>query len=251
MAEHASNNINYYLVLDKSFKDNLGAIRNWTNLKIAYEGNNIWLKDFDFAQINSLEVKSIPCKTIYYSKNAKLFLQNSNLPDRNIPSLLWTAVDRGLPVKLPSFNHNYFGIEQKVSVKIIRSDVEREGTIMITELKSLKKYIEKAPSVRLQKISWAIINNEKAILFGIPLLPMPGDVYWAKNELVFPTGYDLELHLLSATINEKLNPDKNSMVIFEPDSSYYLIEKQKMKTLSLGSFRMSTEIASKSFCHGI
>lgn len=250
MAEHASDNIIYYLLMDKAHRDNLGLIRNWDNLKIAFEENNIWLKDFSFAQINSPEVRSIPFKTIYFSKGAKLYLHNSNLPDRNLPSLLWTPVERGLPVTLPSFNHNFFGIEQKINTRLIRSDIEREGVVMITSINTLKKYIETAPEIRLQKILWTIVQPSKVILFGTPLLPIPGEVLWRKKEHLFPSGYDLELYVLADTINEKLNPGKENWIVWEVGSTYYFVPKDHFKPLSLSSFRLSTS-PSKTQSHAI
>lgn len=75
MAQNASNDIRYFLVLEKSRKDDLAAIRQWNNLKVAFEGDYLWIKDFNFAQIHSSEVKSMPFKTIYDCKQGKLYLR--------------------------------------------------------------------------------------------------------------------------------------------------------------------------------
>ena len=114
MAQNAADDIDFFLLLNDAYKSDLGTIRIWNNLKVAFDEKHIWVKDFTHNQINSIEVKSIPYKTIFYSKGAKLYLQNSLLPDRNIPaSLLWTSIDRALPIRLPSFNHNILVFRKK------------------------------------------------------------------------------------------------------------------------------------------
>ncbi|OFY83688.1 MAG: hypothetical protein A3F72_12805 [Bacteroidetes bacterium RIFCSPLOWO2_12_FULL_35_15] len=237
MAQNASNDLSYYLVLDEVLKSNLGSIRSWNNLKIAFDEKQIWVKDLDYVQINSLEIKSIPYKTIFYAKQGKLFLLNSLLPNRNIPSLLWTAIDRALPIKLPSFNHNYFGIQEKISISIIPSEMENEAVAMATTVDSLKQFIETAPAIRLQKLNWVLLNNDRVFLFGKPLLPINGDVYWKRGDSILPTGFDFDLSLLSDTLNNILNPENLFLVVWNIDSTYSLIAKDELQQLSLSSFR--------------
>jgi hypothetical protein len=230
--------MSYYLLIDKNNIEDLGALRNWSNARIGFDGNDVWLKDLDFAQINSPEVKSIPYKKIYEEKNGKLYPAGSLLPEGNAPSLLWTPVDRGLPVKLPSFNHNFFGIRKKITMKLVASEKENTAVAILTSLASLKKYVEKAPAVRLQKISWVMIGP-KALLLGTPLLPVPGETYWQREDLLIPAGYDFDLYAMSGALNKKLNPEKNNWVICNRDQSFTLVPKNSLKNLSIGSFRLT------------
>ena len=117
-------------------------------------------------------------KTIYYESNGKLCLLNSLLPERKIPSLLWTPIERAIPIKLPSFNHNYFGITEKVTLTLVPSDTEHEAEVMVLTVSKLKTYIETAPDVRFKQLSWALLNNDLVMVAGKPLLPIDGNVYW-------------------------------------------------------------------------
>jgi len=241
MAKDAPNDITFFIALDEAHKDYLAAIRHWSNLKIAFDAPMVWVKDIDYAQLNSLEAKSIPFKTAFYTRDGKLFLLNSNLPDRNIPSLLWTPIDRAIPIKMPSFNHNYFGIEEKISIHLVPSDKESEAVAMITDLKILQQYIETAAGIRLQKISWAILNDNKAFLLGKPLLPIDGDVFWRRGDALIPAGHDFDLYSLTESANQLLNPEKDAWIIWNTDSTYFLIQKDEIRPLSLSSFRLSMQ----------
>src|SRR5688572_20218731 len=204
MAGDTSDGINYFISIEKEHLDFLGEIRHWQNIKIGFEEALVWLKDLTHSQVDAIEVKCIPFKQLYYSKGAKLFRQGSLLPERNIPPLLWTAIDRGLPVKLPSFNHNYFGITEKIAIKIIASSEEAEAYALLTSMQSLGSYLETASAIRLKNLQWSIINDQ-AMIFGVPLLPVNGTVYWRNAHFLFPAGYNLELHTLLPVLNNMLN----------------------------------------------
>jgi hypothetical protein len=245
MAEDVASDINYYLAIDETNKADLAQIRQWSKLKVGLEESILWVKDFDYAQINSVEVKSIPFKTLYYSKGSKLYLLNSQLPDRPLPSVLWTPIERALPVRLPSFNHNYFGIHEKINIQLVSSDVEAEPVAMILPIEILSTYITIAPAVRLEKIRWTILDGDNAFLLGKPLLPLPGDTYWQRKDLLLPTGFDLELSILSDVIQKRINPGRDCWAIWNADASYALVPKENVHPLSLMSFRLSSKRFSK------
>lgn len=239
MATDTSNTINYYLCLKKEQIEHLGSIRLWSNLKAAFEGTKIWVTGFEQYQIESLEVKTIPYKTIFDEHDGKLHLHNSLLPERNIPSLLWTKIDRALPIELPSLNHNFFGIEEQISMQLIASETEAPAIAMVTSVDRLKAYIETAPSIRLQNLKWAVLENNEVFILGQPLLPITGNVFWQRADFIIPVGFDFELSLLVNTLNNVLNTGRKSLIIWNKDSSYFKIGHTDLQRLSLSSFRQT------------
>jgi hypothetical protein len=238
MAQNASNDISYFLLLNEVHKEDLGTVRIWNNLKIAFDEKNIWINGFTPQQINSIEVKSIASKTIFYLKEGKLYLQNSLLLDRSIPtSLLWTPIDRALPISLPAFNHNYFGVKDTIQIELIASEKEEDACAMITTLDALKRYIETAPTIRLQHIHWTILNKTNVLLMGEPLIPIIGNAYWQQEEMLLPVGFNFDLPILSKKITSIINPRSESIVLWNTNNKYQLIDKQALQPLSLSSFR--------------
>jgi len=241
MAENSSNDISYFIAINETFKSDLAGIRQWSNLKAAFDEGIIWIRDLNFVQVHSLEVKSIPYKTIFYEKQGKLFLQNSLLPHRNVPSLLWTPLDRMLPVKLPEFNHNYFGIHEKLEMQLVASENEVEADGMIVDVHILEKYLITAPRIRLQELHWTMLNNDKILLLGKPLLPISANVYWSRNHMMIPAGYDFGLYSLADSLNAMLNPGNDHLIIWDLQNTYALVAKNDLQPLSLSSFRKTLQ----------
>lgn len=229
----------YFLEINKEHKDFLGAVRHWENLKIAFETNTIWIKEFSTEQINSAEVLQIPYTKTYELKYNLLFEKGKQLPTKKLPSgLLWSPVLRGLPVSLPNFNHNFFGIDQTLQITLKRSEDVKEAHALLVEYQELKSYIELAPKFRLEPLQWIVIHN-KALIIGKPLLPLKGDTYWFKNDFLLPSGYDFKWPVLTQTLKDKLNPFDKNIILWNKDNSYSSISKQNIKPLSISSFRLT------------
>lgn len=229
----------YFLEINKEHKDFLGSIRHWDNLKVAFETTVIWVKDFSFAQISSPEMLQIPYAKIYELKDNLLFEKDKLLPSKKLPSgLLWTPILRALPVALPKFNHNFFGIDQRINMVLKPSEDTKEAYALLVDYEELKSYIESAPKFRLEPLRWVVINK-KALIIGIPLLPLKGCTYWFDNHFLVPSGYNFEWNALTKIIQQKINPSTENMVLWNTDSSFSNIPINTIKQLSISSFRLT------------
>ncbi|MGV3539949.1 MAG: hypothetical protein ACO1OQ_09070 [Rufibacter sp.] len=240
MAENPSNHLSFLLEIAKEHAGYLTQIRHWGNLKIAHEKDTYWIKDFTQSQIESVEVKSIPFKQLYSLQNHLLFPYGSHLPVRRMTShLLWTPMERGLPVTLPSYNHNFFGLQEKLQIKLVPSEQEQQPVGLLSSLATLTIYTETAPAIRLQKQVWVILNQQDALILGSPLLPIQGKALWSMGSHLLPTGYEFELPALAEVIQEKINGEQRHWVLWQADSSYSLVEKELLQSLSISSVRLS------------
>lgn len=238
MEKYASNAINYVRI-PKSSIELLGNIRHWKNLKLAYESDFIWLKGLSSEQLNSVPIKCIPLHTCYYENEQKLSLIGSLLPNCSIPQVLWTPIQRALPLELPTLNHNYFGKHEKLAVELVLSTKEQEGYALLTDVNNLEKFIETSPAVRLKSLKWTIINKEKALILGSPLLPIQGKVYWRWNHFLIPAGYQFNHPSLAKSIHESMRIDAQTWVLWS-EKHCCTIPSKDLQALSLSSFRKTS-----------
>jgi hypothetical protein len=245
MEEDAGGGLKYYLAVRVGYENDLARIRQWNNLKVGFEQQIIWIKDFDYAQIHSIEVRSLPFKTVYFEKGNRLYLLGHNLPERIVPSLLWTPIDRAVPITIPTLNHNFFGIDEAIQLKLVTREVESETIAMITTVDVMEQYIQYGPAIRLAQIRWILLDDKKIFLLGTPLLPIPGETYWSRKDLLIPTGFDFELFILADLIQKKVNPGREYWVLWNKANAYSLIPKEKIMPLSRSSFGLTFKEATK------
>lgn len=227
----------YLLEIDKKHKELLATVRHWESVKIAFTETAIWLKDFSLEQINSAVLHQIPHLIFYEVRDNMLFLRGSLLPIKKVPSaLMWSPIQRALPVSLPGLNHNFFGIDEKIAVQIVKSEIEKESSALLTSISVAQEYIEKAPEARLRLLQWTILED-KVLIVGTPLLPIKGIAFWKNKDAFLQAGYDFELPILSDTIAHKINFNKEAFMLWQSDSSCVLILKNNLMPLSISSFR--------------
>ncbi len=241
MATNSTEHLSYFIQIAKIHLNYLSGIRHWSNLVVASEGDCFWIKDWTKEQIDSIEVKAIPYKTIYYAKAPHLYKQHSLLPEMPIPSLLWTAIERALPIELPAYNFNYFGLQTKVEVGLVASSLEKAAVGMLTHRQQLEAYIEQAPSVRLARLQWVMFEQENVFLLGEPNLPIQGTMFWREAQCFLPIGFDLELPILRPLLPSILRIANDTFAIFTEDGTFFTFNQALLQPLSRSSFRKSYE----------
>lgn len=240
MANHDTKDIvKYFLLIPKNCLDDLVKLRQWTNIKVGFDAADIWVKDLDYNQVNSVEVKSIPSKKFYYEKEGRLILKDHLLWERNVPSLLWTSIDRALSVTVPTLNHNFFGLEEKIEIKLSPTSDERDGAAVLTTIEVLRNCVASASKIRLQNIRWTILANDHVLLIGKPFLPVPGMVYWQQKDFLIPAGFNFELHALTDVFHQLINADRTHWVLWDSTGNYSLVPKTSVVALSRSSLKLT------------
>ena len=242
MATDAADNLIHYLFVDKKYQQSLGSIRHWDNLKVGFDEQGIWVKNLQIHQLQSKEIQTIPQKKIFYEKEGRLFPKKSLLPDGVVPTLIWTPIDRALPVKLPSLNHNFFGINDSLKIKLIETENEKDSVAMITDLDVLGGCLSYVPDVRLKNLSWCILDDYTACILGTPLLSIQGEVFWQDRDIFLPSGYDVDLGVLREEMKSLLGLANDELALWLKSGDLLKLSYSNFRPLSRASFRLSLNI---------
>lgn len=242
MEENAADNISSYITSIAAAEEaSLYAIRHWKNLSVAFDGDSIWIKGFSREQAFSPYLKQIPFIELYEQREGLLFKKGKLVPERKMPrGLLWNPVQHAFPVSVGEVNPPFSGVNQKIPVRIVPAAAEQPAKALLTEMNVAEDYITRAAAVRLQPLRWCVIGN-KAFFVGTPLLSIPGTAYWLHNRNFIPAGHDFEFPVLAKSIYQRLDPERDSNIIWFTDSSYIRLPEKILVPLSVSSFRLSTQ----------
>lgn len=241
MADDSSDDLTYYLQVDRSRIQDLESLRDWAYVEAAVGNDTIWVTGLSRRLIESVAIQSLPFKQLYSCKGGWLYPLHHLLPEREQPVLNWQPISHILEITMPVFNHNYFGVEQHIEINLIPSEISRKATMMHTSVEAAREYIESAPEVRLRNISWLWLNEQDLLLSGVPLLPLPGEVFWRNQNHLIPSGYQFELPVLSEALSKRLDPSQQDWLIWQKDSSYVRVAKSAFIPLTISSFRKTLE----------
>lgn len=240
MAEDSSNSIKtFWAELPKGDEDFLGAIRDWKNVHIAIDEEIIWLKGFTDEQVVSSEIQQLPNFILYELGDGLLFRKGALVPSKKMrTALLWAPIDKTLKLTFPISNNNFFGINEKVDVKLKSSEEEQPGMALLCSISEIKEVIITTPKFKLEKLDWIVIND-KALFMGTPLLGYPGKTFWLKDDHLLPTGFDFEFKNLSSLLQRKYNECNEDWLLWSEAGSVLNIKKEDLRKLSVSSFRLT------------
>lgn len=240
MAKDSSERIKeFWAELPRADEDFLGSIRDWKNVQIALEEDVIWLKGFTDEQAVSPEIQQLPDFLLYELREGLLFRKNALVPSKKVrTALLWTPIDKALRLTFPPSNQNFFGIDEKVEVRLKPSEEEQPAAALLSSITEIKDTIIALPKFKLEKLDW-IVMNEKALFLGTPLLSLPGKTFWAKDGNLLPTGFDFEFKNLSSLLQRKYNAGQDQWLLWNEEGSVLSINKNDFRKLSVSSFRLT------------
>jgi len=195
----------WWLEIDEAHLDHLRPVRHWGHLSMTAGPGVYWVKDLRPDDPDRKEIRSIPFKRILYLRDDHLFPAGSLVPLRQVPGgLQWIPLEKGLPLQLPSFNHNYFGVGERVTIRLVPSSKEEPPAALLVPTKLLQAYADTASSIRLRHLNWVVLDGE-ALVIGAPILPLPGEVYWRQGDHLLPAGFGFAFPVLAEIAGLRLN----------------------------------------------
>ncbi|MCJ7934803.1 MAG: hypothetical protein MUW56_14530 [Chryseobacterium sp.] len=240
MAEDSSKHIKeFWAELPRTDEDFLGSVRDWKNVQLAVDEETIWLKGFTEEQAVSSEIHQLPDLLLYELRDGLLFRKEALVPSKKMrTALLWTPIDKALRLSFPVSNQNYSGIREKVPVRLKESTEEQPVIALLNRISDIRESIEVLPKFKLEKIKWVVIGDQ-ALLFGTPLLSLPGKTYWAKEGHLLPAGLDFEFKNISTLLQQKYNKESDGWLLWDENGNYLSVKNTDFRQLSVSSFRLT------------
>ena len=236
MANDAGNKLEYWLFLSIAHKAVIYKFRKWSNLKMAIDKDWIWIRGFTLADIESTSVLSIPSIKRYYLKGTHLVPYGKTLPAMIEPNLLWSPIYRGLKISLPKENFNYFGIDQTYKISLVPSEEIKPINATLIDLNILETYMHSASNIRLKNLQWTILNEDKALIIGTPILPIQGQDFYQYACFLLPAGWRLKYDNMASVYKEALGESIEFWYVVNENSQISKLRKTDFNQLSKGSF---------------
>ena len=240
MATNLSDDVSWLLEIGERNVDLLRPIRHWPHLAMSVVDGVVWVKGLRPEDLENGLLRSIPFARLFYLREGNLYPPGGLMPLKQLPAgLAWRPFSKSLPLRFPSFNHNYFGIGERLPVRLVASASEQPAAALLVPVDMLRRYALTASAIRFRPLQWVVLENE-ALVFGAPLLPLPGVVFWQLGVHLLPAGYRFEFPALAEAIGRRLCPTSGDRLFWEPDGSCLVLGDEAIIPLSTGSIRMTT-----------
>lgn len=207
------------LVLSVQHAASLGSVRTFPGLLAAADHEHIWVRGIPTGR-PARKISQLPAvKTYFMDEQEHLFAAGTLTPTATLPALEWQPLLSFIKVTLPV--SALPGVMEKPQrVKLARHSHMVDSTALLTTLEAWEEYAVTAPLIRLQHLYFAVSENADVLIVGSPLVPLPGQAYTLKDNILLPVGYDFDPPVIAELVAAELNPDNDGLLLFHQSGNW-------------------------------
>ena len=214
---------NWVYTMASNQKKALYSIRTLTGWLVAENETRIWLKG-ETGEGVPLAIQQLPCRERFQmDENNRLFLVGKLTPTAVLPELNWQTLSDFLPVEMPVAALPGEGIAA-VELQLVRSGKERKSELLLVDWKEWERYAKKAPNIRLARLRFATNEQGETLIWGDPLPPIPGTVFWQTHQVFLPAGWAFEQEIMAEIVAETYCKDKSAFLLFSVTGQWEKID---------------------------
>jgi hypothetical protein len=218
--------------------DSIGPLRCTSGLEVCTTDGTLWLRGSDTEMLSILELRSLPAVGRYRVDGDRLLPLGKRLPIGLLPDGPWSPLHEWVSVDVarPSLPGQASG---RVGLSLVRGDNAAESNIVMTTPAACVAWAEHASSLRLIPLSVAIDRaQERVILKGTPLPPLPGARYVLADRVGLPAGYDFDLSISHEDVVGLLQLAPGQSALFEPDGAWSVFDDDVFVAATRSTLRL-------------
>jgi MoxR-vWA-beta-propeller ternary system domain bpX2 len=240
----------------------LGMLRHLEQIDVAAEQDRIWVRVRRLDEGVEQALHKLPDAEHYaVSSDGRLFPVGQLAPIGRLPDLAWTAngsfIRPALPQAALAGRH-----PSACRLALRRASTMQAPNVLVTDLRALAGYGCAAPEVRLNRWRFAVNADGRALIWGEPLPPLPGQMYVERDRVAVPLGWQVVPARLfsrdpkgsalpaqrerapaldSSVLAQVLNIGPGELVLFRHDASIERIPADGFERATRSALRASLE----------
>lgn len=224
------------LKLSNDSKQELYKIRNLKGVFVSEYLNYIWVKCHVENETFENKLFSIRFLEWFILKDNYLFKKDMLTPEMSFFKSEWITIDSYTNISLPTTSFGGKLEYLELDIQLIPHN-EIENTVgVLTNQKSLEKYIIDAPNFRIESLEFVMSETLDVFIFGTPLLPIPGISYWKYKNFLLPNGFILHTKHHLDVLNNKMSEHEDALFLITEKKTIHTILKEHIKPLSRKAF---------------
>jgi len=218
----------------------LGRLRLLPRLSVWEHGEEVWLQGEGADESLEAALRGLPgARRFSVFPDRQLLAAGSRVPPGYLPEGAWQPLKEWLHVTLEAAG--LAGrVGERVSVCLVRSSTPREANVLLTTLDAWKTYGSSAPQVRLERWSFAV-SDEEVIVQGLPLPPIPGQVFVDRDGVTVPAGWDWDPPIDAGVLRDVLGLTAGDLALLRPDGRWDRVPADAFVRAGRSAIRLSGE----------
>jgi len=167
-----------------------------------------------------------------------LVREGHSVPEALLPAEDWRKVSEFLTVS-PPLRGSPRMRPPAVDFCLVADTLDHPAAALLCESGAFAAWAETAFSKRLECLHFALCDDGRALVTGLPLPAVPGTGFHQTGRLWLPCGYRLPDHVWPELLEEKLGLGNNRLALFHPDGSHEELDKENLVPVTRAAVRSS------------
>lgn len=229
------------LHIEKRYLKQLGNIRVLPNCWIAEDEEKIWLKSEIEGGVTPLAIQQLPAmRRFRVDEKGSLFPLKGLTPVGKMPTLNWLPIASFVTVDLPVAALPA-QIQDTVTAKLIRSKEMEEANFLLLPWKLWQEYALATSNIRLKPLTFAVSEQGEVVVYGKPLPPLPGRLFWQTKQILLPAGWAFEYPIIAEILTSTHLKKKNTLLLYQAEGLAELPAKEDFMQASRSAIRKTEE----------
>ena len=199
----------------------------------------VWLRGDNLDDRTSRMLRSLPGAERYLVvSGGNLTGWDETVPRAKLPAGNWMPLSEWLSVHFPVAAFAT-AVTQRVPLRLVRSDSPIDANLLKLDWPMWRDYAITAPQIRLNQWTFAVSDRHEVLVRGLPLVPLPGQLYVEQSGIAIPAGWRLEPQVELAALHEAWNLDANEVVLLSLEGTMQRIPETAFVRATRSAVRLT------------
>ena len=167
----------------------LARLRRHADVEVAQSEEGYWVRGPLSNEDAISELFTVPrAKLFHLDSGGSLKPWGKRLATGRLPELKFVPIEHEIRPRIPIAAYPAGRVE-KIRIGLVRSDQPRSASILMTTVPAWCEYASAAPAARLARWTFAASADQRVIVRGEPIPPLPGQQYWEIDSVALPVGW--------------------------------------------------------------
>jgi MoxR-vWA-beta-propeller ternary system domain bpX2 len=215
----------------------LGPHRTKAGWEICELEGSLWVR----GTMTEQEVSALPCLGKFrIDGQGRIIPLGRMVPVGTAPAGPWQSLGSFLTVAAPSSGMPG-RTRARLEIRLQRSQRAVPAASILLGMRELAAWVERAPKVRLDRLTFAASTDGRALVIGTPLPPVPGVPHYRYGSLAIACGWEFAPEFWPGWVERALAPGIGAVALVLADGSVEVIGQEGFTPLTLAAVRRTME----------
>jgi hypothetical protein len=219
----------------------VAPLRKHSDVEVRVAGDRLWLRGTHWSdELDRSFRKILGAERYKWLADDQIAPRDCILPNGVLPEGTWSPLDTWLqPVTPPTVLSARVG--RQTPLHLVRATGEQAANLLEIDFQAWYDYAVGAPKIRLDRLSFAVSDDGRALIRGEPLPPLPGARYVETKGIAMPLGLTWSPAVDADVLRGSIGLTDGAIALFTADGMCDVLEAEDFVRASRSAVRLTAK----------